>query len=296
MSKVLEFAPPRESPVVEPLKVLCPSCRTQISSNAKFCHECGYAVVVEKKTTKQRYTPQTTHTKVPLKNGDEIIAMERAISTPTKDTPHNNFLAARNKAMFSVGINIGLRASDLTTLKVSHFFNGDMKPKSEAYIVEVKTNKGRTIPIADEVINILTPYIKKYGLKGDDFIFPSQTIRRVGLNAGSRILQPRSWNTMITDGARSLGWNTELYGGHTIRKTFGYMTYMNAVKTGNEPGYRALSVLCKIFGHSSEATTLRYIGLEQEEIQQLYNLTAQEYGRITREAEQYENDDKDEDV
>ncbi len=46
-------------------------------------------------------------------------------------------------------------------------------------------------------------------------------------------------------------------GTHTLRKTFGYFFYKQ---------YKDVALLMKIFGHTSEAYTLRYIGIEQESI------------------------------
>ena len=51
-------------------------------------------------------------------------------------------------------------------------------------------------------------------------------------------------------------------GTHSLRKTFGYHHYK---KFGNLP------LLQKIFNHSSSSVTLRYIGLEQDIIDESYN-------------------------
>lgn len=45
----------------------------------------------------------------------------------------------------------------------------------------------------------------------------------------------------------------------------------------SERGYRALSMLCKELGHSNEAITLCYIGIEAEEIKEICNLSAKDY-------------------
>lgn len=53
----------------------------------------------------------------------------------------------------------------------------------------------------------------------------------------------------------------EKFGTHTMRKTFGYHHYKK---------YKDVAMLQKIFNHSSPAMTLRYIGIEQEEINKSY--------------------------
>ena len=56
---------------------------------------------------------------------------------------------------------------------------------------------------------------------------------------------------------------------HTLRKTF---AYHQMVMSGNDP--RKLLLLQKIFGHSTAAQTLDYIGITSEEIDEAYrNLT-----------------------
>lgn len=46
-------------------------------------------------------------------------------------------------------------------------------------------------------------------------------------------------------------------GTHTMRKTFGYKYYRQ---------FRDIPTLMRILNHSSQAVTIRYIGLEEEEI------------------------------
>jgi len=47
-------------------------------------------------------------------------------------------------------------------------------------------------------------------------------------------------------------------GTHTLRKTFGYTYYQKT---------KDLTALMKILNHSSQSVTLRYIGIEEEELQ-----------------------------
>ena len=50
-------------------------------------------------------------------------------------------------------------------------------------------------------------------------------------------------------------------GTHTLRKTFGYHFYKQ---------YKDVVMLQKIFNHSNPAITLRYIGIEQDEVYKSY--------------------------
>ena len=53
----------------------------------------------------------------------------------------------------------------------------------------------------------------------------------------------------------------EKIGTHTMRKTFGYHHYKK---------FKDIAMLQKIFNHSSPAITLRYIGIEQDQIDESY--------------------------
>lgn len=52
----------------------------------------------------------------------------------------------------------------------------------------------------------------------------------------------------------------EKVGTHTMRKTFGYHHYKK---------YKDVAMLQKIFNHSSPQITLRYIGIEQDQIDEI---------------------------
>ena len=56
-------------------------------------------------------------------------------------------------------------------------------------------------------------------------------------------------------------WIMENIGTHTLRKTFGYYAYQSGV---------AIEVIQKLFNHSTPATTLRYIGITQEHLDEVY--------------------------
>ena len=54
----------------------------------------------------------------------------------------------------------------------------------------------------------------------------------------------------------------EKIGTHTMRKTFGYHHYNK---------FKDVAMLQKIFNHSNPNITLRYIGIEQDQIDESYN-------------------------
>lgn len=141
--------------------------------------------------------------------------------------------------MFILGINTGLRISDLLKLKVKDVKN------SHIVIREEKTGKLKRFPINAYLRKELDLYI--LGKEDEEYLFPSRKrpyhIQRV---QAYRIL-----NTV----ARKFG--LQEIGTHTLRKTFGYWYYKKT---------KDVALLQEIFNHSSPAITLRYIGINNDVI------------------------------
>ncbi len=80
--------------------------------------------------------------------------------------------------MFLIGINVGLRVSDILTLKVS-----DVRDRTHINIVEKKTGKTKRFLLNSKMQAELTDYISKFSLSDDDYLIRSrkgknQPIRR----------------------------------------------------------------------------------------------------------------------
>lgn len=147
----------------------------------------------------------------------------------------------RNYIMFMIGIYSGLRISDIRTLRVR-----DVKGKDKIKIREKKTGKEKEFAINP----ILKKELKKYceGKDINEYILKS----RKGKNRPIS----REMAYKIIDEAGELFGYPDL-GSHTLRKTFGYHHYKQ---------FKDIGLLQKMFNHSSQVITLRYIGIEQEEI------------------------------
>src|SRR5699024_7769441 len=116
------------------------------------------------------------------------------------------FCYERDYIMFLIGINTGLRVSDILNIKVT-----DVRRKKKAMIKEAKTDKIRKINmtnIYDEVQN----YVKTVD---SEWLFPS----RRGNHAITTTQAYRQLNK-AADMAE-----VESVGTHTMRKTFGYWYY-----------------------------------------------------------------------
>lgn len=174
----------------------------------------------------------------------------------------------RDNMLFIVGINFGLRVSDLRTLRFSNLINDDCTFRDRFAILEKKTRntrrirKNRYITINAAVIEAVTLYLEhKEGVRLSDYMFQSES--RNGLNKGQPMTK-QGIDQMLKGVARDCGLGNRM-ATHSLRKTF---AYHQMVMSGNDP--RKLLLLQKMFGHSTAAQTLDYIGITEEEIDEAY--------------------------
>ena len=173
----------------------------------------------------------------------------------------------RDNMLFITGINFGLRVSDLTQLVFYRLIDDDLCFRHTFSILEKKTKntrkvaKNRYITINDAVVDAVTLYLEHNQCKLDDYMFRSDS------NHGSNLNKPltrMSVDRILKGIAKDLNLDMHI-STHSLRKTFGYH---QMVMSGNDP--RKLLVLQKMFGHSTAAQTLDYIGITGEEIEEAY--------------------------
>lgn len=172
--------------------------------------------------------------------------------------------SARNELLFILGINVGLRISDIRMLKVEDLVKNGKVPRDYVITTEKKTRKTKKFYIGDIVKKVIETYLKENkNLKEDDYIFKS----RKGQN--SPITRQQAYR-ILNGAAESLGLIERNdkgiiifgeVGTHTLRKTFGYHAYKNGT---------ALELLMDIFNHSSKSQTLRYIGITEDQKKDVY--------------------------
>ena len=170
-------------------------------------------------------------------------------------------IARRNKMLFLIGINIGLRASDLCSLKYSFFMNADGSFK-EYYSLQPKkqkrTKKFVKLYFNNTIKKAIEEYISYYPVEDiEKYIFRSRT--------GNKAITEKSLWKIINDLVAEVGIEKNV-GSHSLRKTFGRFAYQRA-----EDKNHALVVLQTIFGHSSTTVTSRYIGLTDDEVSEVFD-------------------------
>lgn len=170
----------------------------------------------------------------PIKSKKEIEKVKEILSKQSE----------RNLLLFCFGINSGLRISDILKLNVE-----DVKNKDFIQLCEKKTKKCKKFPLNVKLKSMIKKFIQDKNDK--EPLFSTIFKNRMDRFTAYRIINK----------ACKLAQIQASIGTHTLRKTFGYFYYKK---------YKNILMLQKIFNHSNPNITLRYIGIEQEEIFKSY--------------------------
>ena len=128
----------------------------------------------------------------------------------------------------------------------------DNKIKDLIRLREKKTNKFKDFPLSDKSKSALKEYLKTREYKENEPLFISRK------NKGF-LLRQQAYK-ILNNVAKDVGIKEKI-GTHTFRKTFGYHAHKN--------GYD-ITLIQKLFNHSSPSVTLRYIGITQDKIDDVY--------------------------
>lgn len=158
------------------------------------------------------------------------------------------YFKERNKEkyaiLFMLGVNSGLRVSDILKLKVK-----DVLDKTFIQLSEQKTGKYKLFPLKPELQKELNDFCKNRN--PTEWLFTGR--HEIKLD---RIIVYKT----IVQACNDLKINANV-GTHTMRKTFGYHHYKQ---------FNNIALLQTIFNHYSPAITRRYIGITQDEINESY--------------------------
>ena len=162
----------------------------------------------------------------------------------------------RDYTLFTLGINSGLRISDLLALKLGDVYHRE-KLVQEIRVKEKKTGKYKSFPLGKKTKKALLDYIQSVeDFQLDDPLFFSR--KREG--GKRRPITRQHAHYIFSEAAEYVGIMDKI-GTHTLRKTFGYFAYKNGTD---------LSLLQDIFNHASPQITLRYIGITKEQRDNVY--------------------------
>lgn len=205
------------------------------------------------------YAVVNEHASEPIKRPEDIEAVSRWF------IDHGRY---RDNMLFIVGINFGLRVSDLLTLRFSHLIDENFCFKTTFPILEKKTRntrkvkKNRYITVNDAVVDAVTLYLEHTtNVRLSDYMFRGESNRCGNVN---KPMHRNSVERILKEAGAALNLDVHI-ATHTLRKTF---AYHQMLISGNDP--RKLLLLQKMFGHSTSAQTLDYIGITNEEVRDAY--------------------------
>ena len=153
------------------------------------------------------------------------------------------------QALFTMGINTNLRASDL--LKITAGQVRGVRPLEEIEIREQKTGKIRRISLNKACVEAIRDLLASGDWRDDEPLFRGQ---RGPLTVSSVHRLVKGWCKAI-----HLKGN---YGSHTLRKTWGYH---QRVSFGV-----GMPELMTCFNHATQAQTLAYLCVQPDEIRNIY--------------------------
>ena len=183
----------------------------------------------------------------PIRNKKDIDAISKY---------YLNLGQLRNYVLFILGVYTALRVCDLLRLSWDDVYDFKAsRVRMSIDLIEQKTGKPKRIKLNSAVLKALELYALESAHQGNPLIINKKTG-----NAISRIQAYR----LIRAAAEAVDID-ERVSCHSLRKTFGY----HAWKGGVSP-----TIIMDIFNHNSMSTTRRYLGVSQDDKDDVYiNLT-----------------------
>ena len=143
-----------------------------------------------------------------------------------------------------VATNTGLRISDVLSLKWKDFEGDSIK------LNEKKTGKHREIQINDTIKKAISKFDKN-----TEYIFLSQ----------KKTVYSRQQINVLLKQVFSREAKTLNVSSHSLRKSFGRRVFQN-----HNESDKSLIYLSELFNHTSPAITRQYLGIRQEELNDIY--------------------------
>jgi integrase len=160
---------------------------------------------------------------------------------------------ARYGLLFKFGLNTGLRISDILPVQLKSLCSSTGEFREYFILYEKKTGKEKKIKINNALKEAIRSYVRIEKLSQESYLFWSKKATHLGRVQAYRVLK---------DAADTIG--LENFGTHSLRKTWGYWTY--------KASQHNIGLIMDTFNHSSQRITLRYIGISQDQKDELYSM------------------------
>lgn len=160
----------------------------------------------------------------------------------------------RDWAMWTIGVSLGLRISDLLSLRFGNIIDNDKKTfKPRIQIYEQKTGKLNNILITESVIDAMTRYLDsiKWDFDLDGFLFPSRKTK-------GKMYEECGWR-ILSEAGKALSLPLVI-GSHTMRKSFANIA---ACVDKSCIDMNAITKVQGLLNHSDQRVTMSYLGSYQ---------------------------------
>lgn len=223
--------------------------------------------VLTVKSKPHHMTPEERRQKLsPYKSdGGKKATAATPIRDPAKIKGIRDFFLDRGQlreyAIFSVGLTLGIRASDLLTMKVGDFMNPDFTFKNRLDVIEMKTDKRNRPLLVDYAKNALKIYLASRGgdLDLQDYMFVTNRKLSDGRQAPLSL-------SLFNQNLSYAGSSVEMHlSSHCMRHTFAlYMNLYGKSEMEGQLNYMSLLMTQMSMNHANLSQTLAYTGLSQD--------------------------------
>ena len=180
----------------------------------------------------------------PIRSYSDFLAMQNYFLKQNK---------IRDWMLWTVGVCLGLRISDLFSLKIKYFLNKDKTFRKRIRIYERKTSKLNSCLITEAVIDALTKYFDSinWEFNSEDYLFMSKKTK-------GKMCEQHGWK-IISDAGKALNFPFNV-GSHTMRKSFANIA---ACVDKSSVDMNAITKIQGLLNHSDQRVTMKYLGTFQ---------------------------------
>ncbi|AND86360.1 tyrosine-type recombinase/integrase (plasmid) [Clostridium tyrobutyricum] len=163
----------------------------------------------------------------------------------------------RNYTLVVLGLNSALRVSDILNLKWGDVFDfEENRFKTHVYVKEKKTGKNKKFLLNQNATGAILKLKRKLGhINILDYIFKSREGQNKPITRYMAI-------KIIKSSCEAVGIKEHI-GCHSLRKTFGYHSWKKGVP---------IPILMELYNHSNQSITKLYLGISQDDIDDVYRL------------------------
>ena len=219
----------------------------------------AYIEALPKPRTKKERQPIETECSEFMPNGKHKPRPAESIRSYADFKAMQDYFLSQNSRrdwmMWTMGVSLGLRISDLYSLKFRYLLNENGTFRERIFLHEQKTGKLQNCLITEAVRYALTEYIASIGSQYhmDDYIFSSQKTK-----GKEKMAEKYGWK-ILSDAGKAIGLPI-VVGSHTMRKSFAN------IAACVDTSYVDMNTVVKVQGllnHSDQKNTMRYLGTYQ---------------------------------